>query len=250
MTGRYSKPKIRLYVDASLRAGADLTLDPARSHYLLRVMRASVGSRLRVFNGRDGEWRADITGAERTGCRLQLSALERAQTEEPGPWLAFTPLKKDALDVLIIKATELGAATLQPVFSEHSAVDRVNHERLRAQAIEAAEQCGRLTVPTIGEARRLRDILADWPRQRPLLVMHPDAGVPARCALARPAPSAPAPSLLIGPEGGWSTSELDDFRALPFVTLVTLGPRTLRAETAAIAAIACWQALAGDWSPD
>jgi 16S rRNA (uracil1498-N3)-methyltransferase len=245
-------PKVRLFADARLEAGGMVTLGQAPTHYLTRVMRLAPGQQLKLFNGRDGEWVAEVLAVARGTCDVRSIARERAQDAGIGPSLAFAPLKKDALDILVIKATELGVMELKPVFTEFSSVHRVNCGRLRAQAIEAAEQCGRLSVPVIDEPQSMRSFLTEWPASRGLFVLNPDDGVAARAAFAADvntlAPSIDrAPCFLVGPEGGWSASELDALRALPFVRFVKLGPRTLRAETAAIAAVACWQALAGDW---
>jgi 16S rRNA (uracil1498-N3)-methyltransferase len=245
-------PKVRLFTDVRLDAGVMVTLGQAPTHYLTRVMRLAQGHHLRLFNGRDGEWIAEILALSRGTCDVRTVARERMQDRSIGPSLAFAPLKKDALDILVIKATELGVMELRPVFTQFSSVHRVNRERLRAQAIEAAEQCGRLSVPAIREPRSMRSFLAAWPESRGLYVLNPDDGVAAHAAFASDAIGLAAsaegtPCFLVGPEGGWSASELDALRALPFVRFVKLGPRTLRAETAAIAAVACWQALAGDW---
>ena len=241
-----SKPKARLFVDAALGPGAEVGLDAGQAHYLDRVMRLAPGDAVFVFNGRDGEWRARL---EDTGKKRRALAIERQtrrQAAEPGPWLAFAPLKKTPMDFVAVKATELGASRLLPVFTRLTAARRVATARLRANAREAAEQCGRLSVPEVAEPVALEDLIAAWPAGRRLLV--PDesgGGVPLAQALAAAADGDHA--FLIGPEGGLIPDELDALRKLPFVTAVGLGPRILRADTAALAALACWQALAGDW---
>lgn len=240
--------KVRLFVDAALAADAEVAVSGKPAHYLMHVMRLGVGDALRLFNGRDGEWRARLVASGRAGCRLRLDVPLREQRPEPGPWLAFAPLKKDAQDTLIAQATELGVARLLPVLTRFTGVDRLNSERLRAQAIEAAEQCGRLTVPAIADACPLPALLAQWPPARPLLFADERGNGRPVAAAVRPGPR-PAPGLLIGPEGGFSEEEGRDLIACPFVTAIDLGPRILRAGTAAVAALACWQALCGDWRP-
>jgi 16S rRNA (uracil1498-N3)-methyltransferase len=248
------KAKIRLFVEAELAPSAVLTPSPAQAHYLTAVMRLEGGGRVGVFNGRDGEWAARIVAADHGRCTLRVESRLRPQAETAGPWLAFAPLKKDATDFLVIKATELGVSRLVPVFTRFTAARRVNRDRLSANAVEAAEQCGRLTVPAIAEPAALDRLVADWPPDRTLFVC--DGGDRSRglpsllrpSAAAFPEPSSSPPGFLIGPEGGLAAGELDALAPLPFVKLASLGPRTLRAETAAVVALACWQALAGDWA--
>lgn len=243
-----SGEKVRLFVDAALAADVEIAVSDKPSHYLLHVMRLGAGDALRLFNGRDGEWRARLVTGGRAGCRLRLDARLREQRPEPGPWLAFAPLKKDAQDTLIAQATELGVERLLPVLTRFTGVERVNTERLRAQAIEAAEQCGRLTVPSIADPCALPALLAQWPPARPLLFADErGSGRPVADVVSagRGSPS----GVLIGPEGGFSAEEGRALIAHPFVTAIDLGPRILRAGTAAVAALACWQALCGDWRP-
>jgi 16S rRNA (uracil1498-N3)-methyltransferase len=247
------KAEIRLFVEAELAPSAVLTPSPAQAHYLTAVMRLKGGGRVGVFNGRDGEWAARIAAAGHGRCTLHVESRLRPQAEAPGPWLAFAPLKKDATDFLVIKATELGVSRLAPVFTRFTAASRVNRDRLSANAVEAAEQCGRLTVPAIAEPAALDRVVADWPPDRLLFVCDGarGRGLPS---LLRPLTAEtverppPPPGFLVGPEGGLAAGELDALTPLPFVRLASLGPRTLRAETAAVAALACWQALAGDWA--
>ncbi len=209
------------------------------------------GDRVRLFNGRDGEWLARIIGVARGRCELLVETMARAQLQEPGPALAFAPIKKEPMHVLVEKATELGVERLLPVLTRHSVVEQVNLDRMRAQIIEAAEQCGRLTVPAISDPTPLSALLGGWPESRPLLFMDERAsGRPLREAIAACAdklPGSPPPGILVGPEGGFAADEAEKLRALDFVVPVSLGPRILRAETAALAALACWQAFAGDW---
>ncbi|MEQ8194371.1 MAG: 16S rRNA (uracil(1498)-N(3))-methyltransferase [Rhodospirillales bacterium] len=250
-----AKPKARLYVTADLRAGEPAELTAGQIHYLVHVMRIAPGDMLALFNGRDGEWLAQAESVSRKRCTLR--AIEQTRAQEPaGPaddvWLAFAPVKKTRTDFIVEKATELGAARLLPVFTEHTASSRVNIERLQAIAVEAAEQSQRLDVPDIAPAHSLNELCASWPAARILFVLdETGTGEPPVAPLAAALRDAgnPAPcGFLVGPEGGFSAAELDELRKLPFVNAVTLGPRILRAETAALAALACYachQALAG-----
>lgn len=238
----------RLYLETPLASGAQLALSPEQHHYLSAVMRVGPGGGVRVFNGRDGEWLTQVAeGPARRG-GLVVQNLLRPQCDEPGPWLLFAAVKKAALDLIVQKATELGAARIVPVMTEHAVIERVNADRMRRTAIEAAEQCGRLSVPEIGTLAKLADCLAGWPVSRPLLVAceRGPAGVLAD-VLAGMAGQRPGHGLLTGPEGGFSSTELDAFAKLTFVTAVNLGPRILRAETAAFSLLACYQAWVGDW---
>lgn len=242
-----TRAKTRLFVDAALAGGAAVELSPDQSRYLGGVLRMAPGDAVDVFNGRDGEWRTRIDVLRKSRCVLAAETCLRAQTPERGPWLAFAPLKKTATDFVIEKATELGVERLMPVVSAYTQSARVNVERLAANAREAAEQCGRLTVPAIDDAVPLAALLADWPSARRLLVMdETGAGTPIADAVAAEQRGA-ALGVLVGPEGGFAPSELDALSKLSFVTRVGLGPRILRAETAAMAALSCVQAWAGDW---
>ena len=243
-----AKPVARLFVEADLAAGAVLGLAPAAAHYLAHVLRAKSGEAVLVFNGRDGEWRARIEGFGRRA-RLAVGDPLRRQRPEPDLWLAFAPIKRAPIDRLVQMATELGAAKLIPVFTRFTAVARVNVARLRANSIEAAEQCGRLTVPAVAEPIGLAALVHDWPSARPLLVLDETGqGASIGDVLAGPTlAGATAGAILAGPEGGFAAAELDALHVLPFVSRVRLGPRILRADTAALAALACWQAWIGDW---
>ncbi|HVO16854.1 MAG TPA: 16S rRNA (uracil(1498)-N(3))-methyltransferase [Alphaproteobacteria bacterium] len=241
-----STPAIRLYVGDALAAGRTVTLDRAQAHYLRNVMRAKAGDALLLFNGRDGEWRASVGALGKTGGEAQLEARTQPQRASADLWLLFAPLKSGRIEFLVEKATELGVAVLAPVLTERTVVRRVNAERLRAHAVEAAEQSGRLDVPELRAARPLFHALEGWPEERPLFLCDETGrGVPVARAVPdrRNRPGA----VLIGPEGGFAPAELDALEKLAFVSRVGLGPRILRAETAALAALACWQALAGDW---
>jgi 16S rRNA (uracil1498-N3)-methyltransferase len=235
--------KVRLFVAAGLAAGAEVPLNESQAHYLLHVMRAQEGDRVSLFNGSDGEWLAEIAKAGKRGVTLACLKQTEPQTEVPDIWLLFAPVKKTPADYLVQKATELGVARLQPVFTRRTIVTRVNEERLLANAIEAAEQSGRLSVPEIGAPMPLEKALTAWPKDRTLYFC--DEGGDAQ-PLAEVAKLGPA-AILTGPEGGFDPAERAMLRALPFVVPVTLGPRILRADTAALAALAIWQAVAGDW---
>lgn len=242
------KIETRLYVEADLDAGATVGLDHARAHFLRSVLRLKQGARVAVFNGRDGEWAARIDALGKGWASLAVEDRRREQQPEPDLWLLFAPIKRARLDFLVEKAVELGVSRLQPVMTRHTAVSRVNLERLAANAREAAEQCERLSVPGVGEARALFDLMGDWPPARRLLVCSErgEAEPLARALGAEAGRPAAAWAVLTGPEGGFASSELDGLSKLPFVTPVGLGPRILRADTAALFALACWQALVGD----
>tara|TARA_R110000772_G_scaffold73216_3_gene159688 strand:- start:123869 stop:124594 length:726 start_codon:yes stop_codon:yes gene_type:complete len=237
---------IRLYVDGPLGAGAAVAATADQAHYLGRVMRLGPGDPVLLFNGRDGEWRAEITRMDKRAAELTIREKTRDQSEAPGPWLAFAPVKKTGTDFIVQKATELGASRLLPVATANTQTGRMNTERLRAQAVEAAEQCERLSVPEVSDMIDLDTLLTDWPQDRPLFALDETGGGTPLAAVAGTAGA--AVGFLVGPEGGFQARELDRFAKLPFITPVTLGPRILRAETACLAALAVWQAVAGDWT--
>jgi 16S rRNA (uracil1498-N3)-methyltransferase len=218
-------------------------LSEGQAHYLLHVMRAKAGDRVRLFNGRHGEWAATIETVAKRGVVLKAMAQTEAQQPVPDIWLVFAPVKKTPADYLAQKATELGAARLQPVFTRRTIVTRVNEERLLANAVEASEQSDRLSVPEIAAPVALEKLLSAWPAERRLYFC--DEGGDA-VPLAKAATEGPA-AILTGPEGGFDPSEREMLRKLSFVTPVTLGPRILRADTAALAALAVWQSVAGDF---
>ena len=255
--------KVRLYVTAHLARGAEVPLEAGQAHYLLHVMRAKAGDRAALFNGRDGEWLAEVAAANKRGVALSCLNQTRSQAGIPDLWLVFAPIKKTPSDYLAQKATELGVARLQPVFTRRTIVTRVNEERLLANAIEAAEQSERLGVPDIGAPLALDRLLASWPKERQMFFCDeggdakplaqalnvppsPAGGGAARSAAGEGDSRSPA-AILTGPEGGFDPVERAMLRALPFVTPVTLGPRILRADTAALAALAIWQSVAGDF---
>jgi len=242
----------RLFVSDDLAAGGAVTLSSGQAHYLKNVMRLGPGAPVVLFNGRDGEWSGQVDDLRRGGGTVAVGRQRRPQAVEPDVWLLFAPIKRAPLDFMIQKAVELGVSRLCPVLTRHTDVARVNLERARSTVMEAAEQCERLTLPEVAAPAPLFDVLAAWPAGRSLIL----------CAEAGPArPMAeilegfipddggkpPEMAVLVGPEGGFETSELDGIRKLPFVTSAGLGPRVLRAETAALAALVCWQSVLGDW---
>jgi len=245
------QPRTRLHVEALLAAGALVDLPAPQAHYLTNVMRLKAGDGVCLFNGRDGEWRARIDAATRKSCRLVVDSLLRAQRDESDLWLLFAPLKKARTDYLAEKATELGASLLWPVYTRRTVAERVNLDRLRANAVEAAEQSERLTLPELREPAKLFDALHGWPAERRLILCDESGRAKPIAEALTPLLTGAKPgdsyALLIGPEGGFAADELDALRKLPFVIPVGLGPRVLRADTAALAGLACLQALVGDW---
>ena len=233
---------IRLFVEAPLAAGAAATLASGQAHYLRNVMRRKPEDRIRLFNGRDGEWAGAIETLAPGRASVRLDAQLAAQPPAPDLRLLFAPLKAERTRFAVEKATELGVGAIHPVLTRYGQTRRVNVERLRAHAIEAAEQCGRLEVPTVAPPCPLADALAGWPPDRRLLVCDPEAERSVAESLA----DAPA-GILVGPEGGFAPAERRLLADHPAAVSARLGPRILRAETAVAAALACWQALAGDW---
>ncbi|MBL6458284.1 16S rRNA (uracil(1498)-N(3))-methyltransferase [Belnapia sp. T6] len=235
----------RLYLDQPLAAGAAVPTSPGQAHYLGSVMRRAPGDAVLVFNGRDGEWEARIEAIRKDRCTLLPERQTRPQATVADTRLLVAALKRDAMEWVVEKATELGIGTIQPVFTRRSVADRVNTARLAAIAQEAAEQCERLDLPRIGAPQPLPALLDSWDGV-PLLV---GAERGDRPPLARIAQGLHAPwAWLVGPEGGFDRLELDDLARRAFVSTAGLGPRILRAETAAVAGLALLQALAGDGS--
>jgi 16S rRNA (uracil1498-N3)-methyltransferase len=242
----------RLYLDAPLGPGAAPVLDRTQANYLVNVLRLRTGDPVLLFNGRDGEWQARLAEASKRGMTLSLGERQRAQTAAPDLHYLFAPLKHARLDYMVQKAVEMGVARLQPVMTRHTQATRVNLDRMRANAIEAAEQCGILTLPEIGEPQTLDHALAKRDPTRLLLFCDEDADVKdplAALAAARLPGSGPNPPLavLIGPEGGFTAEERAMLLHQPNVVRISLGPRILRADTAAVAALSLLQAVLGDW---
>jgi len=242
-----TKVATRLYLPASLADGGVVALDAPRVHRLRNVLRLAAGAAVAGFNARDGEFLCRIAELGRTGGSLTVETQLRLPQSESDLWLLFAPIKRLRVDWLIEKGTELGVGAFVPVMTERTQPERLNRERLAAHAISAAEQCERLSVPDIRPIDKLSAIVDAWPEHRRLIVCdETGGGAPLAEALADFPPMASA-AILIGPEGGFARRELDALRNLPFVTRVGLGPRVLRAETAALAAVAVCQAIAGDW---
>jgi 16S rRNA (uracil1498-N3)-methyltransferase len=235
---------IRLFLPHDLAPGAALALDEGQSRYLAAVMRVAVGDEVAVFNGRDGEWRATVAAVGKKA--VTLTALSRTRPQATGPDLdlIIALVKRARLETIVEKATELGARRVRPVITERTNADHTRVERLQAIATEASEQTGRLDVPAVAEPVKLEKLLAAWDPGRRLLFCDEAGDAPPvlRAGLAE-GPWA----ILIGPEGGFSPRERDLLRALPYAVPASLGPRILRADTAAISALTLWQAVAGDW---
>jgi 16S rRNA (uracil1498-N3)-methyltransferase len=248
MNAHLSEPggRVRLYVEAPLAEGARVEATEGQAHYLLHVMRAKSGDRISLFNGHDGEWVAQITHVTKRTCVFLCERQTRRQDDAPDIWLCFAPIKRTPADYLTQKATELGVSVLQPVITRRTIVSRVNLERMRANAIEAAEQSDRLTVPEARDPLSLEKLLESWPSSR-ILLFCDEAGEAPPIAEKLQATQTTLWAVLTGPEGGFDPAERDAIRAQPFVVPVSLGPRILRADTAALAALAVWQALVGDW---
>ncbi len=236
----------RLYVCADLGMEVEIEAERGQANYLLNVLRLHAGDTILLFNGRDGEWRARIAPAGRRDCTLIVEEQSRPQTAAPDLHYLFAPLKHARLDYMVQKAVEMGASRLRPVLTRHTQASRVNLERMRANAIEAAEQCGILALPEIEAPAKLADVLAAWDPARSLIFC--DEAAPVQNPTEALAAIAPGPAaLLIGPEGGFSPDERDALLDRPYVTALSLGPRILRADTAAVAALALVQAFIGDW---
>jgi 16S rRNA (uracil1498-N3)-methyltransferase len=236
----------RLHTDAPLAEGQPVPATPGQAHYLGGVMRRAPGDPVLLFNGRDGEWAARIESLRRDRAVFLPERQTRPQDQAPEVILLVAALKRDAMDLIAEKATELGVSRIQPVFTRRSIADRVKADRLAAIAREAAEQCERLSVPVIAAGAPLHAVLDGWDPAIPLVLAaeRRDALPLGQAALRLSPPYA----LLIGPEGGFDRAELDDLTRRPFVAPAALGPRILRAETAALAGLAVLQAIAGDWA--
>jgi 16S rRNA (uracil1498-N3)-methyltransferase len=239
-------PATRIYLPSPLAAGGSAELSMDQSHRLRSVLRLSSGATIALFNRDDGEWLCRITELDKGVTRVMVERRLRGPEPESELWLLFAPIKRARLDWLVEKAAELGVSALLPVWTARTQVERLNLERLRAHAVAAAEQSERLSVPELRPPESLDRVLASWPPGKRLIVCdETGAGAPIGKALVQ-LPAGPA-ALLVGPEGGFNQSELDALGKLSFVSRVGLGPRVLRAETAAVAALAIFQGVAGDW---
>ena len=242
----YAKPKIRLHVTAPLGPEADVVLAKEQAHYLGNVMRQRPGDRVLVFNGIDGEWVVEIATLGKRGAVLTCLDQNRPQSQPPDLWLCFAPIKKTRTDFIAEKACEMGCRRLVPVLTRYTNSERVRTERLTAHAIEAAEQCGLVSVPEVVEPVTLERLLADWPADRALMFCDESGTAPPAQEVLRAAGPGPW-AVLIGPEGGFAPEEAEWLRALASAHPISLGPRILRADTAAVAALTVWQSVLGDW---
>jgi 16S rRNA (uracil1498-N3)-methyltransferase len=236
--------KIRLYVEHPLGSGQSVPLDRAQAHYLFGVMREGLGAQILLFNGRDGEWRAEVTDAGKRAGEVQCQEQTKTLQMPPDLWLCFAPIKKARTDFIVEKATEMGAARILPVQTEFTNSGRIQRDRLQAHAVEAAEQCGGTCVPEVAEMVRFGRLMDSWDPARRIMFCDE--------ALAHGAPAhltgASGPwAIFIGPEGGFSERERAKLTALEQTVAVSLGPRILRADTAAVAAMTVWQQACGDW---
>ncbi|MBV8889590.1 MAG: 16S rRNA (uracil(1498)-N(3))-methyltransferase [Alphaproteobacteria bacterium] len=236
----------RLHVPVALAAGAVIELAGDQAHRLRNVLRLGPGASAALFNAATGEWFCRIAELGRDRVRLGVERRLRPPEPEDGPWLLFAPVKRARLDWLVEKATELGAGALVPVWTARTQVERINLDRLTAHAIAAAEQSERLSIPSIRGAEPLDRVLAAWPGERALIVCD-ESGAAPPAIIVLPELARGASAVLVGPEGGFTETELDALVKLSFVTPVGLGPRVLRTETAALAGLAVLQAIAGDW---
>ena len=237
---------VRLFVEPPLAVAAPIACTKEQANYLLNVLRLRAGADILVFNGRDGEWRARLAEVGKRRCTLECLAPTRPQQDGPDVHYLFAPLKHARLDYMVQKATEMGVAHLQPVLTRRTIAARVNLERMRANAIEAAEQCGVLRVPSVGEPLKLDTLLAAWDPKRKLIFCDEAANV-ANPLTALAAVEAKPLAVLIGPEGGFDVSERALLRQQPNALAISLGPRVMRADTAAVAALALVNAALGDW---
>ena len=236
----------RLFVEAELGPGRDVTCTAEQANYLLNVMRLARGDDVIVFNGREGEWRAVVAEAGKRRSTLLCEEQTRPQVQAPDLHYLFAPLKHARLDYMVQKATEMGAARLRPVLTRRTVATRVNGERMRANAIEAAEQCNILWVPEVDVPQRLGSVLQDWDARRRLIFCDEAAGVADPIATLREL--APGPlAVIVGPEGGFTPEERAELASAPFAHAISLGPRIMRADTAAVAALALINATLGDW---
>lgn len=236
--------KVRLYVEQGLGEGQTIPLTKEQAHYLFGVMRMAVGDPVLLFNGRDGEWRCGVTVANKRNGELVCEAQTKPLQMPPDLWLCFAPIKKARTDFIVEKAAEMGAARIVPVNTDFTNSERIRQDRLQAHAVEAAEQCGGTYVPEVSDLVKLDRLLAEWPEGRQLMFCdEAEVGSAKRLAASEGGPWA----ILIGPEGGFSEAERDRLKALPFAHVVSLGPRILRADTAAVAAMTLWQQSLGDW---
>lgn len=242
-----SPAKIRLFVDHPVGEGQTVPLDRDKAHYLFGVMRLVSGDRVLVFDGGSDEWLAEVTEAGKRGGALRCLHPTKPRKEPADVWLLFSPIKKERTDFIVEKATELGASVIQPVRTEFTNSERIKLDRLRAHAVEATEQCGGTVVPEVRDIVKLDQLLADWPEGRRLMFCD-EALAGEKADFAKEEARGEPWAILIGPEGGFSEAERRRLRGLPNARPVSLGPRILRADTAAVSALTLWQARLGDWA--
>ncbi|MBK8272112.1 MAG: 16S rRNA (uracil(1498)-N(3))-methyltransferase [Sphingomonadales bacterium] len=234
----------RLFVESPLADSIELSVSGPQAHYLISVMRMKIGSPIKLFDSISGEWLAEVAIIGKRDLILRVTGQLRAREAVPDIWLLAAPIKKARIDLVAEKACELGVARYQPVITRRTVIERLNMDRLRSHLVEAAEQCGRTVLPDMAEPIKLAALLRAWPTDRILYFADESGGEPfANAAAARQGPAA----ILIGPEGGFDDEERTAIRAHPQSVPISLGPRILRAETAAIAALSIWMASAGDW---
>lgn len=239
-------PRTRLFTNHALDAGCDIMLEDTQAHYLMHVLRLREGEEIALFNGRDGEWRGNLYFLKKQA-GVSITAPLRPQVFSPDIWLLAAPLKQGGLEQVTQKATELGISAVQPVLTQHCIASKVNISRLQTIAIEAAEQCERLDVPEVKPLMPLAALLDGWDETRLILLGDESGASPPIADVLRglqPSPTA----LLIGPEGGFSKQELEKLHSLPYIRGVSMGPRIMRADTAALSLLACIQAHIGDWN--
>lgn len=239
------KNRVRIYVNQPLQSGIIINCSPEQTHYLGNVLRLQLDDEVFVFNGQDGEFKTVITQISKKNCTLQIKELFLPFAAGPDVWLLFALLKKNNTDLVVEKAAELGVAKICPLITDFTNITNISTERLQILAQEAAEQCRRQDVPNVMPVTELNQLLQNWPKQRTLLYLN-ETGYGQPIAQALRNISSPV-AFLIGPEGGFSQKELEILKNCPYTVSVTLGKRILRAETAALSALACWQAICGDW---
>jgi 16S rRNA (uracil1498-N3)-methyltransferase len=246
MSSHPSYPRTRLYVTQPLAEAAEVTLEGNPAHHLLHVLRAGPGDKVALFNGRDGEWQAAISAARKKTATLSVEKRLRPQAPDADLWLLCTPLKGGRSEWVVEKATELGVARISPVLTQFTVADRINEAKLSAISIEAAQQCERLSLPVIDPLAPLERTLSSWPKERKL-IFGDESGVAGNARDLLPGLKSGSYGVLIGPEGGFSEGELVLLRSLPYVSGMCMGPGILRADTAAVAALALVQAFGGGW---
>jgi len=236
--------KVRLFVEQPLGAAQPVPLTREQAHYLFGVMRMGVGDAVALFNGVDGEWQASVAEAGKRGGVLVCDTQSQTQGLPPDLWLLFAPIKKARTDFIVEKAVEMGVRRVLPVQTDFTNSERIRQDRLQAHAVEAAEQCGSTYVPEVTALAKLERVLSDWDTSRQLAFCDETlAGHTGRL------PDIAGPwAILIGPEGGFSQNERNKLRGLDFAHDISLGPRILRADTAAVAALTLWQSTLGDWA--